>query len=66
MNPDFYLFQIGPMNKKKPVPPAERPSFRMLSSEFLKVDEKRFSRANSVSFDNVIMLNKVFSKAKRN
>jgi iron complex transport system substrate-binding protein len=60
MNPDIYLYQIGPMNKK-PVEPQKRNEYKNLSSRFIKVNETDFSRANTKSFRNVEMLNKLFA-----
>ena len=65
-NPDIYIYQVGPMNKK-PEAPESRAIFKTMESEYLKVDEREFSRANSVSFDKVLELNKIFTEfAKRN
>lgn len=64
-NPDIYIYQVGPMNKN-PEAPAERAIFRTMKSEYMQVDEKEFSRANTVSFDNVLKLNRFFIEfAKR-
>jgi iron complex transport system substrate-binding protein len=64
-NPDIYIYQVGPMNKN-PEPPETRAIFKAMDSEYLMVDEKEFSRANSVSFDKVLELNRIFTEfAKR-
>lgn len=57
-NPDLYIFQVGPMNKK-PVHPQKRPEFKRMSSLFVEVDELSFSRANTISIYNAVQLNKV-------
>ncbi len=59
LSPDFYIYQIGPMNRR-PIPPQERPYFRALKSIVVKVDEKEFARPGLNSFDAVLELNKVF------
>ena len=64
INPDIYIYQVGPMNKN-PEPPAEGAVFRTMKAKYLKGDERKFSRANSISFENVIMLNELFSEFKR-
>ncbi len=57
--PDFYLYQIGPMNKN-PIPPEKREVLKTLKAKFIKIDERAFSRPNTLSFDNVLKLNKIF------
>lgn len=57
--PDIYIYQVGPMNRN-PTPPQERGPLGRLNAKFLQVDELQFSRANTGSFDNVLMLNKYF------
>lgn len=59
--PDVYIWQTGPMNTN-PVPPSERPEFKRLKSNWIHVDEKKFSRANSMTFDAVIELNSTLRK----
>ncbi len=59
VQPDFYIYQIGPMNKN-PVPPAERPYFRSLRSIVVKVDEYEFARPGINAFDAVVDLNRIF------
>ncbi len=63
-NPDFYLFQVGPMNKN-PIPPDKREYFKYLKSKVIKINEKEFSRPNTKSFDNVLKLNGIFAQKKR-
>jgi len=64
-DPDIYFYQVGPMNKN-PEPPEQRAVFKTMTSEFIQVDEKEFSRANTQSFENVVKLNKLFTEfAKR-
>lgn len=58
-DPDIYIYQEGPMNKK-PVPPGERQAFSLIKPVVIKVDEKKYSRPNTVSFENVLELNRVF------
>ncbi len=62
LQPDVYIYQVGPMNKN-PQPPAQRSIFSRLKAKFLQVDELSFSRANTHSFDNVVKLNNYFSGA---
>ena len=59
--PRIYIYQVGPMNRN-PTPPAERGPLRSLKATILQVDELQFSRANTGSFDNVLMLNRFFLK----
>ncbi len=59
INPDIYIYQIGPMNKK-PVPPGERPQFRSLHANFTKVDQLSFARPGINAFDAAIKLNEIF------
>jgi iron complex transport system substrate-binding protein len=62
-SPDIYIYQVGPMNKN-PVPPENRKYFHMIKKPvFLKVKEGDFTRANTRSFTNAVMLNKFFKKA---
>ncbi len=60
--PDIYIYQVGPMNRN-PLPPAERGPYRRLAARILRVDELQFARANTRSFDNVLMLNRFFREA---
>ncbi|ADD66974.1 periplasmic binding protein [Denitrovibrio acetiphilus DSM 12809] len=59
-NPDIYIYQVGPMNKN-PQPPQDREIFKTMKSEYVQVDEREFSRANSLSFENVLKLNALFN-----
>ncbi len=59
LNPDVYIYQVGPMNKK-PVNPKKRPEFKNIDSIYIEVDELTFSRANTNAIFNAINLNKVF------
>lgn len=66
LNPDIYIYQTGPMNKS-PEPPEERAVFKSMKAQYLNVDEREYSRANSSSFDKVLELNSYFNDfAKRN
>lgn len=60
-NPDYYLYQVGPMNPK-PTPPTERPNYQIMHSKVIKVDQLEFSRANTRSFELALELNKTFSQ----
>ncbi|KJR43090.1 iron ABC transporter substrate-binding protein [Candidatus Magnetoovum chiemensis] len=60
LNPDFYIYQEGPMNKN-PKDPKERYNLKSLTSAFVKVDEYEFARPGINSFDAVIKLNGIFS-----
>lgn len=59
-NPDIYVYQVGPMNKN-PMPPQDRNEYKGLKSEYVKVEESEFSRANTTAFKNVKFLNNVFN-----
>ena len=59
LQPDIYIYQIGPMNKK-PLPPQERLEFKTLKAKFLKVNELAYARANTHIIDAVLQLNKIF------
>lgn len=58
-NPDFYLYQVGPMNQK-PTPPMERPNYKIMHSKVIKVEQLEFSRANTRSFELALEFNKTF------
>ena len=47
--PQFYIYQVGPMNKN-PVPPKERAGWEQLGSCVWEVDELAFARPNTASF----------------
>lgn len=57
--PDIYIYQQGAMNQN-PTDPKERMEYRNLSAEYIKVDESDYSRANTSSFENVLILNRAF------
>ncbi len=59
LSPDFYIYQVGPMNKN-PEPPRERPYFRALTSKVVEVDEFEFARPGINAFEAVLDLNKIF------
>jgi iron complex transport system substrate-binding protein len=59
LNPDFYIYQVGPMNKN-PQKPKERYQYKTLKSKFIKVDEFEFARPGINSFDAAVKLNKIF------
>ncbi|WED28878.1 ABC transporter substrate-binding protein [Vibrio sp. DW001] len=59
-DPDYYIYQIGPMNKR-PTLPSNRPNYSILSSKFMQVDQLEFSRANTRSFYLSLELNHRFN-----
>ncbi|MGA1846284.1 ABC transporter substrate-binding protein [Deferribacter abyssi] len=59
LNPDIYIYQVGPMNKKA-VAPEKRLEFKSLKSKFVEVDELLFSRGNSHTIDAILQLNQIF------
>ncbi|MGA1862058.1 ABC transporter substrate-binding protein [Deferribacter thermophilus] len=59
LNPDIYIYQVGPMNKA-PTPPDKRPLFRNMKTIFIKVNELDFARANTKTIDNILFLNNIF------
>lgn len=59
--PELYLYQTGPMNKN-PTPPQERSEYRLLHSRFLHVDQLKWSRANTQSFERVVELNRILTE----
>ncbi len=59
LNPDFYIYQVGPMNRN-PEPPLKRPFFRSLHSKVVEVQELKFARPGINAFEAVIDLNKIF------
>ena len=61
LNPDIYIYQIGPMNKN-PQSPLKRVWFKGCKFKVIKVKEIDFARPNTKSFDNVVFLNKIFNK----
>lgn len=60
--PDYYLYQVGPMNQN-PQPPKTRPMYQLLKSHYLKVEQLRFSRANTQSFYLALELNRYFNQS---
>ncbi|MEI6859154.1 MAG: ABC transporter substrate-binding protein [Shewanella sp.] len=60
-NPDYYIYQVGPMNQR-PTPPAERPNYTVMDSEVIKVDQLDFSRATTKSFYQALALNQRFQQ----
>ena len=62
--PDYYIYQVGPMNKN-PVPPRERPGWEGLKSYVWKVDELEFARPNIRMFETLLELNKVLDSGGR-
>jgi ABC-type Fe3+-hydroxamate transport system substrate-binding protein len=58
-HPDYYIYQVGPMNKS-PTPPRERPNYARLKSEVIKVQQLDFSRATTKSFYLALELNQRF------
>ena len=58
-NPDYYIYQTGPMNKN-PVPPEKREVFSILKSNIIHIDEYEFARPGINAFDAVLKLNKIF------
>ena len=58
--PEFYLYQEGPMNKN-PSPPASRPGWEIFRACSWKVDEFAFARPNTRLFDTVRTLNEILN-----
>ncbi|NOX21185.1 MAG: ABC transporter substrate-binding protein, partial [Nitrospirae bacterium] len=65
--PDFYIYQVGPMNpmNKNPVVPDKRPYFRSLKSRVVKVDEYEFARPGINAFQAVVDLNRIFLEVEK-
>lgn len=61
LDPRYYIFQNGPMNKN-PVSPSKRSYFSSLRSLVLEVDQLQFTRPGLNAFEAVILLNKQFTK----
>lgn len=59
--PDIYIYQTGAMNKN-PVQPQDRPEYKNLKAQYLRVNESDYSRANSQAFENVKYLNNIFNR----
>ena len=55
--PDYYIYQVGPMNKN-PTPPRERPGWADLKSCVWRVDELEFARPNIQLFETLLKLNR--------
>ena len=62
LEPDFYIYQVGPMNKN-PVPPGKRPFYNSLKSNFIKINELEFARPGINAFDAAVQLNRTFQGA---
>lgn len=60
--PDYYIYQQGPMNKN-PVPPLKRNGWERLRSCVWKVDEFSFARANTQLFTTVAELNRLLNES---
>ncbi len=54
--PDYYIYQVGPMNKN-PTPPRERPGWAAFKSCVWRVDELEFARPNIQLFETLLKLN---------
>jgi len=57
--PDFYIYQVGPMNKN-PLEPERRSYFGLLKSRVVRVDEYEFARPGINAFQAVVDLNRIF------
>ena len=64
LQPDIYIWQIGPMNQQ-PTPPTKRGQYQRLNAEYLQVDQLQYSRANTQSFDNILQLNRYFQERQK-
>lgn len=60
---DYYIYQVGAMNKN-PLPPKQRRGWKNLESCVIGVDEKVYSRANTLLFDEVLRLNELIINNK--
>ena len=58
-NPDFYIFQNGPMNKN-PSDPLQRNYFKTLKSRVVEVEQLAFTRPGLNAFEAVVKLNSLF------
>ena len=58
--PDYYIYQEGPMNKN-PVEPIKRPGWKNFRACTWKVNELEFARANTQIFERVQELNKLLA-----
>ena len=59
LEPDFYIYQVGPMNKN-PAPPEERPFYKSLKSKIIRINELAFARPGINAFDAAVELNRIF------
>jgi len=62
--PDFYIYQVGPMNKN-PLEPEKRPYFGSLKSKVVRVDEYEFARPGINAFQAVVDLNRIFLEVQK-
>lgn len=62
--PDFYVYQIGPMNKN-PLEPKKRSYFGSLKSKVVRVDEYEFARPGINAFQAVVDLNRIFLEVQK-
>ncbi len=62
--PDFYIYQVGPMNKN-PLEPGKRPYFGSLKSKVVRVDEYEFARPGINAFQAVVDLNRIFLEVEK-
>lgn len=60
--PDFYLYQEGPMNRN-PLPPKDRPGWGNFRACAWKVDEFAFARPNTGLFETALRLNEALNSA---
>ena len=59
LNPDYYIYQKGPMNKN-PEHPLKRPYFTPMQSRIVQVDQYLFSRPGINVFEATVKLNRIF------
>ncbi len=57
--PEFYLYQVGPMNRR-PIPPHQRPYFRGLKSQVVRVPEEEFARPGMNFLGAALKWNRLF------
>jgi len=62
--PDFYIYQVGPMNKN-PIKPDKRPYFGSLRSRVVRVDEYEIARPGINAFLAVVDLNRIFLEVQK-
>lgn len=58
--PDFYIYQIGPMNRN-PIPPDQRPGWQNFDPCVWAVSELAFARANTDLFERVVEMNQMLA-----